>query len=161
MSLKPVVAAAILDDSQPPRLLAARRSYPPALRGLYELPGGKIEPGEPAETALLREIREELGTEIIIGQPLPAPRSQAARPQAPLSKAPQTRSASAPAFSPWIVNEGRPMWVWLAMLAPDSPAPKPGSSHEELTWAELSEALNLPWIPADLPIVRAVIEATT
>lgn len=55
-----VVGAAVLNDG---RLLAARRSAPPDLAGRWELPGGKIEPGETPEHALVRELREELGVE--------------------------------------------------------------------------------------------------
>jgi 8-oxo-dGTP diphosphatase len=52
-----VVGVAILEEG---RLLAARRSHPPALAGLWELPGGKLEPGEELEAAAVREIDEEL-----------------------------------------------------------------------------------------------------
>ncbi|MFW6203773.1 MAG: NUDIX domain-containing protein, partial [Actinomycetota bacterium] len=46
MSFTLVVAAAIVDDLEhPQRLLAARRSAPPAMAGLWEFPGGKVEPG--------------------------------------------------------------------------------------------------------------------
>ena len=56
-----VVGAAVLDRG---RLLAARRSSPPALAGLWEFPGGKVEPGEGEPEALIRECREELGIAI-------------------------------------------------------------------------------------------------
>src|SRR6266545_5054036 len=60
-----VVGAAILDGG---RLLAAQRGEPPALAGGWELPGGKVEPGESEEDALVRECREELGVEIALGK---------------------------------------------------------------------------------------------
>lgn len=45
------------------RVLAARRTAPEAARGLWEFPGGKVEPGETPEETLLRELREEIGIE--------------------------------------------------------------------------------------------------
>ncbi|MFM7212080.1 MAG: NUDIX domain-containing protein, partial [Actinomycetota bacterium] len=56
-----VVAAAILRDG---RYLAARRTRPAWAAGRWEFPGGKVEPGETEQQALVREIREELGVEI-------------------------------------------------------------------------------------------------
>ena len=53
-----VVGAAIVRDG---RVLAARRTTPPEPAGRWELPGGKVEPGETAAAALVREIGEELG----------------------------------------------------------------------------------------------------
>lgn len=53
-----VVAAAILRAG---RVLACRRTSPPAAAGRWELPGGKVEPGEDRDAALVREIGEELG----------------------------------------------------------------------------------------------------
>jgi 8-oxo-dGTP diphosphatase len=46
-----------------PRIFLARRSASVPHPGLWELPGGKVEPGEEPEAALLRELREELGLE--------------------------------------------------------------------------------------------------
>lgn len=56
-----VVAGAVFRDR---RVLLAQRTRPPELAGRWELPGGKIEPGESAEQALVRELREELGIEV-------------------------------------------------------------------------------------------------
>jgi 8-oxo-dGTP diphosphatase len=64
-----VVAAAIVDsgiDGQA-RVLVGQRSYPPELAGRWELPGGKVEPGESESDALVRECREELGVDIEVG----------------------------------------------------------------------------------------------
>jgi 8-oxo-dGTP diphosphatase len=61
-----VVGAALLRDD-PPRVLASRRTDPPRLAGLWEFPGGKVEPGESDEQALVRELREELGIEAAVG----------------------------------------------------------------------------------------------
>ena len=51
-------------------VLIAQRASPPAFRGWWELPGGKIEPGETDAVCLVREISEELGVEIEVGAPL-------------------------------------------------------------------------------------------
>ncbi|NYD57946.1 mutator protein MutT [Nocardioides marinisabuli] len=56
-----VVGAAIVRGA---RVLAARRTTPPEAAGRWELPGGKVEPGERPADALEREIAEELGCEI-------------------------------------------------------------------------------------------------
>jgi 8-oxo-dGTP diphosphatase len=49
------------------RLLIAQRHAGSHLGGLWEFPGGKREPGETAEQCLIREIREELATDVIVG----------------------------------------------------------------------------------------------
>lgn len=61
-----VVAAVIQADR---RVFATQRGYGPQKDG-WEFPGGKIEPGETPRQALIREIREELDTEIAVGDKL-------------------------------------------------------------------------------------------
>ncbi|WP_348645523.1 8-oxo-dGTP diphosphatase MutT [Jannaschia sp. S6380] len=56
-----VSAAALIDRDG--RVLLARRPEGKELAGLWEFPGGKVEPGETPEVALVRELREELGIE--------------------------------------------------------------------------------------------------
>ncbi|MGL4313955.1 MAG: (deoxy)nucleoside triphosphate pyrophosphohydrolase [Sphingomonas sp.] len=58
-ALFPVVAAALIDADG--RVLVQRRPAGKAMAGLWEFPGGKIEPGETPEAALIRELEEELG----------------------------------------------------------------------------------------------------
>jgi len=62
MKLVLVVAAALVDTDN--RVLIAERPPGKALAGLWEFPGGKIEPDESPEQALIRELREELGIEV-------------------------------------------------------------------------------------------------
>ncbi|MCF8607824.1 (deoxy)nucleoside triphosphate pyrophosphohydrolase [Gordonia sp. HY442] len=59
-----VVAGAIY--SADGRLLLAQRAHPPELAGLWELPGGKVEPGETLEEALVRELCEELDVRVLV-----------------------------------------------------------------------------------------------
>jgi 8-oxo-dGTP diphosphatase len=56
-----VVAAALIDAEG--RVLLQRRAPGRAMAGLWEFPGGKVEPGELPESALVRELDEELGIE--------------------------------------------------------------------------------------------------
>jgi 8-oxo-dGTP diphosphatase len=57
-----VVAAALIDADD--RVLIAQRPAGKALAGLWEFPGGKVDPGERPEASLIRELREELGIEV-------------------------------------------------------------------------------------------------
>lgn len=59
MKLLLVVAVALVDADG--RVLIAQRPEGKAMAGLWEFPGGKLEPGERPEDALIRELKEELG----------------------------------------------------------------------------------------------------
>lgn len=128
-----VVGAAIVDDlTRPTRLLAARRTEPPALAGGWELPGGKVDPGESPLSALHREVFEELGVSISVGALLPGPLPGAT----------------------WAMSERFEMIVWLAQVLVGEPAPV--EDHDELRWLRLDELETVGWLPGDLPIVRFV-----
>ena len=62
MKLLLVVAAALVDSDN--RVLIAQRPEGKALAGLWEFPGGKIDPHERPEQALIRELHEELGIHV-------------------------------------------------------------------------------------------------
>lgn len=136
-SLISVSGAAVVDSLENPRfLLVARRSAPPKFAGMWEFPGGKVEAGESFEDALHRELREELGVDVRLGREIPAPGDAG-----------------------WPLNERAVMRVWFAEVLDGEP--RPLEDHDELRWVGLEdrgEALELPWIPADLPIVRALLE---
>ena len=123
--------------ADPCRLLVARRTAPPQFAGMWEFPGGKVEPGESADQALHRELLEELGVTVRLGVELEA------------------GSASG-----WPLNDRAAMRVWFAELVGGEP--RPLEDHDELRWIDLgnrAEVLALPWIPADLPIVEALLAA--
>lgn len=132
-----VVGGAVVDSlTNPSRLLVARRTAPPKFAGMWEFPGGKVEPGESPERALHRELREELGIGVRLGAEL-----------------------AAGTAAGWPLNPLASMRVWFAEIADGDP--RPLEDHDELRWVSLArsdEALGLPWIPADLPIVRALLD---
>ncbi|MFE3164641.1 (deoxy)nucleoside triphosphate pyrophosphohydrolase [Streptomyces sp. NPDC059224] len=123
-----VVGAALLDAG---RLLAARRSAPPELAGRWELPGGKVEPGETPEQALARELHEELGV-----------RAQV------LARVP----------GEWPLREPYALQVWTARLRPASAAPAPLQDHDELRWLAPDELWSVDWLDQDVPAVREVAD---
>jgi 8-oxo-dGTP diphosphatase len=63
-----VAVAVVLDPRQ--RVLISRRAAAAHQGGLWEFPGGKVEPGESVSEALARELREELGIELGASRPL-------------------------------------------------------------------------------------------
>jgi 8-oxo-dGTP diphosphatase len=67
LKLTLVVAVALIDTDN--RILLAQRPEGKQLAGLWEFPGGKVEPGERPEETLIRELREELG--IAVKDPCP------------------------------------------------------------------------------------------
>ncbi|MEV4895672.1 (deoxy)nucleoside triphosphate pyrophosphohydrolase [Nonomuraea sp. NPDC055795] len=120
-----VVAAVIVSDG---RVLAAQRAEPPALAGGWEFPGGKVDPGEGEEEALVRECREELGVEISVGHRV---------------------------GGDWPLSPGYVMRVWLATLEAGTPVAK---EHLALRWLGPEEYFSVDWLGADLPVMEAVAD---
>lgn len=118
-----MVGAALVRDG---RLLAAQRAAPPRLRGRWELPGGKVDPGERDEDALVRECREELGVEVRL---------------------------TARVGGDWPLSSGVVMRVWLAEVTAGAPKPL---EHMSLRWLTSEELFDVDWLPADVPIVTAL-----
>jgi 8-oxo-dGTP diphosphatase len=116
-----VVGAAII---QAGRLLAAQRIEPPELAGWWEFPGGKVEPGEQDEDALVRECREEIGVEIELVERI---------------------------GGDWPMRDGLVMRVWTARII-DGEA-RPLEDHSAVRWLGPDELYDVAWLPADLPVV--------
>ncbi|WP_190023030.1 (deoxy)nucleoside triphosphate pyrophosphohydrolase [Streptomyces hiroshimensis] len=120
-TVRVVVGAALFDEG---KLLAARRSAPPELAGRWELPGGKLEPGESAEQALVRELREELGVE---AEPL------------------ERVVGEWPLRPPYVLH------VWTARLLAGEA--RPLQDHDELRWLTPDQVDDVDWLDQDRPAV--------
>lgn len=126
-----VVAAVIGDQMPDPRLiLAVRRAYPLVEAGLWEFPGGKVEPGESPEEAVRRELAEELGVAVEVATELQHPHG-----------------------GHWEVRPGLPIRAWFATTK--DPV-VPGVAHDELRWLTRAELSDVPWLPVDAEIAEAV-----
>jgi 8-oxo-dGTP diphosphatase len=121
-----------VDDLRSPRhLLSGRRTEPPHLAGGWELPGGKVEPGEEPQQALHRELEEELGVRVVLGEEIIGPEDG------------------------WRLPPRYRMRVWLAQVIEGEPAPI--EDHDALRWLGPGHWLDVGWLPANLPIVHAVL----
>jgi 8-oxo-dGTP diphosphatase len=123
-----VVGAAIVRDGT---LLAQQRAWPADAAGQWELPGGRVEPGESDEVALRRECAEELDVEISVGQQV-------------------GRDVDLPGgkvlriFSAGLANGGEPRAV----------------EHLALRWLAPGQLTAVEWLPADrvlLPELHALL----
>ena len=121
----PVVCALI---ERAGTVLVAQRPAHKHLPFKWEFPGGKVEPGEAAEAAIVRELREELGVTFVVTRALP-------------------RFTHAYA-------ETIEMIPFVGRLAPDSPAPHP-HEHVALQWLRPEALTDIDLAAADLPVVAA------
>lgn len=129
-----VVAVALVDDLDAPRrLLAARRSKPVSLRGRWEFPGGKVDAGETPEQAVHREVLEELGITVTLGDELVGPDDDA-----------------------WRISSRYALRLWPATVLTGEPEPL--IEHDALRWLDRDDWLSVPWLDADVRIVRALAD---
>lgn len=127
--MQTVVGAAIIRDG---RVLAARRTAPPHAAGRWELPGGKVEPGESPEGALVREVAEELGLVVTLERWLSA--------AVPIGTAYLLRVAVCGAAG---VGEPEP------------------TEHDRVRWLGPDELDDVDWLEPDRPFlaeVRAILD---
>jgi 8-oxo-dGTP diphosphatase len=125
-----VVACALVDSDG--RILIAERPEGKKMAGLWEFPGGKVEPGETPEETLVRELREELGIE-----------TKSA------CLAPLTFASHA--YEDWHLL--MPLYVcrrWEGIPQ--------GREGQALKWVRARELRHYPMPPADLPLIAPLIE---
>jgi mutator protein MutT len=113
-----VVGAAVVRHG---RVLATRRTSPAEAAGRWEFPGGKVEPGERVEDAVVRELREELGIDVAVLAMLAGEQR---------------------------VKDGYRLRVALASLLEGEPVPH---EHDALRWLGPEELDAVPWLAPDLP----------
>ena len=124
-----VVAAAVVDDLVAPRrLLSARRAKPVSLAGRWEFPGGKVEPDESPEQALVREVAEELGVAVAVTGWLAG---EAA------------------------IGTHHVLTVALAVLVEGEPAP---TEHDEVRWLAADQLGDVDWLEPDRPFLAELRE---
>ncbi|MCB2136389.1 MAG: 8-oxo-dGTP diphosphatase MutT [Rhodobacteraceae bacterium] len=120
-----VSAVALIDADG--RVLLARRPEGKSMAGLWEFPGGKVEPGETPEAALIRELKEELGIDTWSSC------------LAPLTFA----SHSYPDFHLLMPVFACRRWQGMAQAR----------EGQELAWVAPARLRDYPMPPADLPLI--------
>lgn len=119
--VREVVGVAVIEGG---RVLAARRAGPPALAGRWELPGGKVEPGEAPESAAVREVAEELGCSVEVTGWLEG-----------VSR----------------ISDDLVLRVATARLVDGDPVP---TEHAAVRWLGPSQLLEVVWADADVPFLE-------
>ena len=124
-----VVAGAIERDG---RYLAARRTRPEWAAGRWEFPGGKVEPSESDEQALVREIREELGVEIAVVRRVPGE---------------------------WPLHDDLVLHLYVATLVKGEP--RPLDHHDQLRWIAPAAFDEIEWLESDREAVATLAKGDT
>jgi 8-oxo-dGTP diphosphatase len=120
-----VIGAAVVRHG---RVLATRRTRPAEAAGRWEFPGGKVEPGEDAAAAVVREVREELGCEVVVTGMLAG--TQPIRP-------------------------GWSLRIALARLVDGEPTPH---EHDAVRWLAPEQLDEVPWLEPDRPFLAELRE---
>ncbi|MBE7636562.1 8-oxo-dGTP diphosphatase MutT [Sneathiella sp. P13V-1] len=120
-----VVAVALVDDDN--RILIAQRPEGKSMAGLWEFPGGKVEPNESPEAALIRELREELSIDV-------------------------TEACLAPFTFASHAYEKFHLMMPLYVCRRWSGTPK-GLEGQNLKWVRANQLKEYPMPPADIPLI--------
>ena len=112
-------------------MLAARRTGPAAAAGRWEFPGGKVEPGETPEAALVREVAEELGCRVEVTGWLAGEVG---------------------------IGDAHVLTVALARLVDGEPDPV---EHDQLRWLSAGELGHVDWLDSDRPFLAELRETLT
>lgn len=113
--------------------LACLRPEGKHLGGRWEFPGGKVDPGESAEAALIRELREELAVDVEIGR----------------------------ALGPVVWTYGDKTIRLRPLLCRIVAGDLQALEHEQLLWCQPEDFDKLPWADADIPILREIKSAVS
>ncbi len=119
--MKVVTAAVIIENG---RLLLARRPEGDNLAGLWELPGGKIEPGESLQECMERELLEELGMSSVVGEEI----------------------------ARTVYHYGHGTFEMVALLAQRGSEYRP-TFHSEIRWLTRGELTEISLAPADVALL--------
>ena len=120
-----VVGAVVVKDGC---VLCAQRGADGSLPGLWEFPGGKIEPGETPTDALVREIAEELDCVVDVGKEV---------------------TTTTHEYDFGVVT----LTTFYCTLVAGTPKV---SEHAAVVWLSPSELSTIPWAPADIPAVELI-----
>jgi 8-oxo-dGTP diphosphatase len=121
-----VVAPVVIRDDT---ILCAQRGPSMTLPGMWEFPGGKIEPGETPQQALRRELEEELLCTINVGELVVTTRH---------------------AYDFGDIT----LRTFKAVLVSGEPQL---SEHSEIRWIQVAQLDSVDWAPADIPTVRQLM----
>lgn len=121
------VVAAIIKSNN--RIFATQRAHG-SFAGGWEFPGGKIEPGETPEEALVREIREELDTEIAVGELF------------------ETVEYDYPTFHLSM------RCYWCSVVSGELEL----KEHAAARWLSKEELFDVAWLPADIELIKKIQE---
>lgn len=152
-----VVAVALIDQDK--RILLAQRPPGKAMAGLWEFPGGKVEPDELPETALIRELDEELGIDVCSSCLSAGTFVSHAYSNTPLKEeagcgCPVDTTNFVAARELGVKEEFHLLMIlYVCRKWKGSPVAREGQT---LAWRTLPEMSQLPMPPADRPVVEAL-----